>query len=131
MWRNTLLFCADFEQESQTLQLRDVAALLHSRDILQSVVDWPVTENVGSCTQDGSEPVCCADFEQEGHPLQLRDVAALLRKGDDPQAVLKGLKVIGPLIEAAPEELSHSAGALWHQTRYHGHLFFSSTHAWE
>ena len=56
--------------------------------------------------------MCCADFDQEGRPLQLRDVAALLRKGDDPHAVLRGLRVIGPLIEAAPEELSHSAGEL-------------------
>ena len=54
--------------------------------------------------------MCCADFDQEGRPLQLRDVAALLRKGDDPHAVLRGLRVIGPLIEAAPEELSHTAG---------------------
>ena len=52
----------------------------------------------------------CADFEQEGRPLQLRDAAALLRKGDDPQAVLKGLRAIGPLIAAAPEELSQAAG---------------------
>ena len=52
----------------------------------------------------------CADFDQEGRPLQLRDVAALLRKGDDPHAVLRGLRVIGPLIKAAPEELSHTAG---------------------
>ena len=53
---------------------------------------------------------CCAEFEQEGRPLQLRDVAALLRKSDDPQGVLRGLRVIGPLIEAAPEELSNTAG---------------------
>ena len=53
---------------------------------------------------------CCAEFEQEGRPLQLRDAAALLRKSDDPQGVLRGLRVIGPLIEAAPEELSNAAG---------------------
>ena len=62
------------------------------------------------CLASQKTPAYCADFEQEGHPLQLRDAAALLRKGDDPQAVLKGLRVIGPLIEAAPEELRHSAG---------------------
>ena len=54
--------------------------------------------------------MCYADFDQEGRPLQLRDVAALLRKGDDPHSVLRGLRVIGPLIDAAPEELSHTAG---------------------
>ncbi|CAL5229633.1 g12997 [Coccomyxa viridis] len=59
---------------------------------------------------DLSEGPKTDDFEQEGRPLQLRDTAALLRKGDDPQAVLKGLRAIGPLIKAAPEELSHNAG---------------------
>jgi hypothetical protein len=46
-----------------------------------------------------------------GNPLQLRDVAALLRKGDDPNSILKGLAAIGPLLEAAPDELDQHAGA--------------------
>ena len=44
-------------------------------------------------------------------PLQLRELAARLRKADEPQALLAALAAAQPLIEAAPVELPHYAGA--------------------
>lgn len=44
-------------------------------------------------------------------PMQLRDVAAALRKQDDVSGVLAALKLVDGLIEAAPDELDHYAGA--------------------
>ena len=53
----------------------------------------------------------CADIGMDGDkPLQLRDVADMLRKSDEPQAVIRGLSLLGPLIEAAPEELTNYSG---------------------
>lgn len=45
-------------------------------------------------------------------PVQLRDVASLLRKSDEPQGVLRGLRLIGPLLLQAPDELRAYAGSL-------------------
>ncbi len=53
-----------------------------------------------------------AGLSEGDNPLQLRDVAALLRKGDDPNAVLKGLAALGPLVDAAPHELDSHAGEI-------------------
>ncbi len=44
-------------------------------------------------------------------PLQLREAAAALRKPDDAPALLRALAAVRPLIEAAPVELPHYAGA--------------------
>lgn len=56
-----------------------------------------------------------AGLSEGDNPLQLRDVAALLRKGDDPNAVLKGLAALGPLVDAAPHELeSHAGESVWY-----------------
>ena len=55
-----------------------------------------------------------AGLSEGDNPLQLRDVATLLRKGDDPNAVLKGLAALGPLVDAAPHELeSHAGESFW------------------
>lgn len=55
-----------------------------------------------------------AGLSEGDNPLQLCDVAALLRKGDDPNAVLKGLAALGPLVDAAPHELeSHAGESFW------------------
>lgn len=53
-----------------------------------------------------------ADVKDTGAPLQLRDVAAALRKQDDVNGVLKALQQAGPLVAAAPDELSAYAGAV-------------------
>ena len=55
--------------------------------------------------------VVLADVKDTGAPLQLRDVAAALRKQDDVNGVLKALQQAGPLVAAAPDELSAYAGA--------------------
>ncbi|EIE21374.1 hypothetical protein COCSUDRAFT_56593 [Coccomyxa subellipsoidea C-169] len=74
--------------------------------------------DIGDAASDGSlEPYDLSEEDDDGlsegdNPLQLRDVAALLRKGDDPNAVLKGLAALGPLVDAAPHELDSHAGEL-------------------
>ncbi|KAK9908206.1 hypothetical protein WJX75_004272 [Coccomyxa subellipsoidea] len=76
------------------------------------------TPGEGDAESDGSlEPYDLSEEEDDGlsegdNPLQLRDVAAMLRKGDDPNAVLKGLAALGPLVDAAPHELESHAGEL-------------------
>jgi hypothetical protein len=55
--------------------------------------------------------VAGAEVKDGGAPLQLRDVAAALRKQDDVNGVLKALGQAGPLVAAAPDELSAYAGA--------------------
>lgn len=58
-----------------------------------------------SCT------LACAGPDGGDRPLQLRELAARLRKADEPQALLQALTAAQPLIEAAPVELPHYAGA--------------------
>lgn len=53
-----------------------------------------------------------AAVKDTGAPLQLRDVSAALRKSDDVNGVLKALQQAGPLIAAAPDELSAYAGVI-------------------
>ena len=52
-----------------------------------------------------------AGLFRNDRPLQLREVAEMLSKSEEPQTVLQGLAAIGPLVEAAPDELASYAGA--------------------
>ncbi|KAK9822493.1 hypothetical protein WJX81_003452 [Elliptochloris bilobata] len=78
-------------------------------------VGRPVSET--DSDDDSLQPYDLSEGPDEGpdggdRPVQLREVAAALRKADDPQALLKALAAVQPLIEAEPVELSHYAGEL-------------------
>lgn len=93
---------ADVKAMGSPLQLQDVAATMRMSFFFF----------INSPLHALNSGFALTDVRVTEAPLQLRDVAAALRKSDDVNAVLKALQQAGPLIAAAPDELSAYAGRL-------------------